>query len=948
MSPAIRKAVILGGVLILCALYHPLSAKPPKSRPYAYLFPAELQALTEHLQQAGVQVCALREDIELEVEIHRVPWRGRPALASRGHLGLAQRSRDASITSDAQGQDALATDGQGRDAPATKETKRFEAGTILVKAQQDLSDRITRLLDPRTNKGPRVRRLLPQLREGEEYPVAKLNSYVPITLGPVRPSQEKRPSNKPIIFETVYGPEHKVDFGGSPVSGLIWLEDGEHYLQARDGKLYKVHAASGRSALFIDPSKLAEGLKRLPVLRKKDVESISKRTSFQMSPDHSAVLLEYENDLYYATIDGTTAVRLTSSSGEEKYATFDPHGRFVAFVRDGDLYIVDVATQTERALTSDGGGTIRNGEADWVYFEEVFSRKWKVFWWSPDSSAIVFFQTDNAPVPKFTVVNNVPRQQRVEVTAYPRAGEPNPKVRLGVVSVAGGPIKWIDLDEYAEDNRLITGAGWLPDSEKVYFFVQDRAQTWLDIDTAPRDGGTPKRLLRETTKAWVEPPDTLQFLAGGPRVAGILPAIRRRDAPDTREQGQDALATKERGRDALDTTTTDGSFILSSERTGWKHLYLYDKDAKLKHAITSGDWEARKVHYVDEHGGWVYFTGTRDSHIAENLYRAKVDGSAIERLTKSTGQHEVNMSPTGKYFIDRWSNASTPTQVALCAGDGTKTRTLDTNPVYEREEYRFGTYEQFQIRMADGFQIEASLLKPPDFDSNKKYPVWFMTYAGPHAPTVIDSWQNGRAHDQMLAQMGILVFRCDPRPASGKGACSAWSAYKQLGVQELKDIEEAIQWLKQQSYVDGERIGMSGHSYGGFMTAYTLTHSRLFAGGIGGAPPTDWHLYDTIYTERYMDTPQNNPEGYERTSVVKAAKDLHGRLLILHGEIDDNVHVENTFKLVNALQEADKPFQLMIYPKSRHGIGGIHYQRLIVHFIRSVLQVPDPSKGGEK
>ncbi len=844
----------------------------------------------------------LREDIELEVEIHRIAWRGRPALGSVEGVPPSDRGQDARDTQGPGSPNAIRSRLGTHDALATKETRRFQAGTILVKTKQELGRRIARWLDPATNKGPRLRKLLPELRQGDQYPVVKLDSYMPITLGPVRPLAEKRQSGKPVTFETVYG-SNKVDFSGSPVSGLIWLEDGEHYLQVRDGKLYKVHAASGRSNLFIDPNKLSEGLMRVPAVRRKDAESLSKRTSFEMSPDHKAVLLDYENDLYYATIDGATAVRLTSSPGREKYATFDPQGRFVAFVRDNNLYVVDVTTQTERALTTDGGGTIRNGEADWVYYEELSSRQWRVFWWSPDSSALAFFRTDDAPVPKFTVVNNVPQQQRVEATAYPRAGEPNPKVKLALVSVAGGPAQWVDLNDYSEGAFLITGAGWLPDSERVYFFIQDRAQTWLDINTASRDGGKPKRLLRETTKAWVEPPDTLRFLTGG-------------------------------------------SFLLSSERTGWKHLYLYDKDAKLKHAVTSGDWEARKVHYVDEREGWVYLTGTRDSHIAENLYRAKLDGSAIERLTKPAGQHDVSMSPTGKYYIERWSNASTPTQVALYASDGTKVRMLDTNPVYEREEYRFGRYEQFQIKMADGFQIEASLLKPPDFDGSRKYPVWLMTYAGPHAPTVSDSWQNGRAHDQMLARIGMLVFRCDPRTASGKGACSAWPAYRQLGVQELKDIEEAIQWLKQQPYVDGERIGMSGHSYGGFMTAYTLTHSQQFAGGIAGAPPTDWHLYDTIYTERYMDTPQNNPEGYERTSVIKAAKNLHGQLLLLHGAIDDNVHMENTFKLINALQEADKKFQLMIYPKSRHGIGGIHYQRLMVDFIRTVLQLPDTGEGG--
>ena len=279
--------------------------------------------------------------------------------------------------------------------------------------------------------------------------------------------------------------------------------------------------------------------------------------------------------------------------------------------------------------------------------------------------------------------------------------------------------------------------------------------------------------------------------------------------------------------------------------------------------------------------------------------------------------------------------------MALCAADGAKIRMLDTNPVYEREEYRFGACEQFQIEMSDGFLVEASLVKPPDFDGSRKYPVWFTTYGGPHAPTISDAWQGGRAWDHMLAGWACSCSDAIPARASGKGACSAWTAYKQLGVQELKDIEEAIRWLTSQPYVDGERIGMSGHSYGGFMTAYALTHSKLFAGGIAGAPPTDWHFYDTIYTERYMDTPQNNPEGYERTSVVKAAKDLHGQLLIVHGGIDDNVHLQNTFAFVDALQQADKPFQLMVYPQSRHGIGGMHYDRLTVDFIRTVLKLPE-------
>ena len=356
----------------------------------------------------------------------------------------------------------------------------------------------------------------------------------------------------------------------------------------------------------------------------------------------------------------------------------------------------------------------------------------------------------------------------------------------------------------------------MPDSNRIFFLAQNRIQTWLDLNTASRQGGKFTRLLHETNEAWVK---------------ANLPKF-----------------------------LSDGTFLLFSARTGWKHIYLYDKNAKLKHAVTKGEWNAQQIEHIDEENGWIYFTGTRDSHIAGNLYRVKIDGGKIKRLTKAPGDHRTNISPNGRYFIDTWSNDSTPAKVTLYGINGRKIRTLDTNPVYERHEYQFGTYEQFQIETLDGFLLEASLIKPPDFDRNKKYPVWFMTYGGPGSPTIRNSWSGGRARDHMLAQMGMLVFRCDPRSASGKGACSAWTAYKQLGVQELKDIEEAIEWLKDKPYVDDNHIGMSGHSYGGFMTAYALTHRKLFTGGIAGAPVTDWHLYDSIYTERYMDTPQNNPE----------------------------------------------------------------------------------------
>ena len=406
----------------------------------------------------------------------------------------------------------------------------------------------------------------------------------------------------------------------------------------------------------------------------------------------------------------------------------------------------------------------------------------------------------------------------------------------------------------------------------MFAYFQNRTQTWLDFCTMPADGGPLTRLFRETTKAWVDDPGEPIFLS-------------------------------------------DGSFLLASEVSGWKHLYRFDKDGKRQKAVTEGEWEIRTVHKTDGKDGYVYFSATKDATNAANLYRCRTDGTGFERLTRGDGAHAATVAPTGKYFIDSHSDANTPTQVRIFKADAALVRTLDTNPVYARDEYRFGPYERVQVKTKDGFYLEGSLVKPSDFDPAKKYPVWTFTYAGPHAPTIRESWDGGRVQDQALAGAGVIVFRIDPRCASGKGACSAWTAYKQLGVQELKDIEEAIDWLTTHPWVDAKRLGLSGHSYGGFMTAFALTHSKKFSAGIAGAPVTDWRNYDTIYTERYMSTPQENPQGYDASSAVKAAKNLHGRLLLLHGEMDDNVHVQNSMQLIDELQKAEKDFEVMIYPR---------------------------------
>jgi dipeptidyl aminopeptidase/acylaminoacyl peptidase len=857
-------------------------------RPYAYLVPAALGGVVTKLQQHGIKVDELREDIELDVEAYRVD------AVRRASEFQKHRTVTLQVT-------------------PRQEARRVEAGTLVVRTAQPLGDLVVYLLEPQSADGLATWNFFDiVLAVGKDFPMLRLPAAVPLTTCPARPLPEDRQTGKPLTFDAVYGHGRPLDFNGSPVGesrgrfgrggGLTWLDDGEHFLQTKDGRLYKVHARTGRPQPFFDPDLLAKAFGALPAVGRERARALVRRPGQNMNPQRTGALFEHDNDLYFATFDGKKAVRLTKTPGREEVASFSPDGRFVAFVRGNNLYVVDVAPQAERALTTDGADLISNGKADWVYFEEVYNRRRQAYWWSPDSRRLAFLRFDDRNVPKFTVVNNVPHRQTVETTPYPRPGEPNPTVKLGVVAVGGGDVNWVDLSSY-ETASLVVRVGWTPENADVYFYVQDRAQTWLDFCTAPASGGVPKRLFRETTKAWVDDPGPATFLK-------------------------------------------DGSFLLPSERSGWKHLYHFDPAGKLIRALTEGPWEARTLHHVDEATGWVYFSGTRDTPVGSNLYRVRLDGGGGERLTHGAGEHRASVSPKGGLFLDTWSDHTTPTQVRLFQTDGRLARTVDTNPVYAREEYRFGQWEFVQVPTPDGFLLEGMLLRPADFDPGRRYPVWFMTYAGPHAPTVRDGWAGGHVSDQIKASMGFLVFHCDPRSASGKGACSTWTAYRQLGVQELKDIETAIRWLCSHSFVDPARVGMSGHSYGGFMTAFALTHSKLFAAGIAGAPVTDWRNYDSIYTERYMNTPQENPKGYEATSVVRAAAQLHGKLLLLHGAIDDNVHPQNTYQLVNALQRAGKDFELMIYPQSRHGGFGPHFTRLEYEFMGRVLRPEEPMTSG--
>lgn len=706
--------------------------------------------------------------------------------------------------------------------------------------------------------------------------------------------------DKLLTLDDIYDPVKRVNFNGSAPTGLRWLSDGRHYLHFTAGQLQKVNAESGSATPFYDAARMERAFAAQAGMSREAAARLARQSSYLMNAQQSAALINHANDLFYYEFGSDKVQRLTNTPAPEEGEEFSPDGRLVSFARLNNLYVVDLATGSERALTSDGSPKIFNGRLNWVYQEELYGRgNFKAYWWSPDSTHLAYLQLNDAPVAEFTVVDHIPHLQDVEVTPYPKAGDANPTARLGVVAAAGGATRWVDLFAYAGVEPLIVRVGWTPDGKRVVYEVQDRAQTWLDLNTAEVATGKSATLWRESSKTWVEV-DNVELPVWLP----------------------------------------DGAFLLTSERNGWKHIYHYAADGKLLRQVTDGRWEARVLHGADE-AGFVYFTGTKDSHIAPQVYRVKLDGTGLTRLTPTDGTHAANFNPQMSHFLDTWSDIRTPPQVRLYKADGTLARVIDENRVAALSEYRLSKPEFLQVKTRDGFVMEAIMIKPLDFDAAKKYPVMSFTYSGPHAPRVRNSWGAAPMWYQMLAQQGYVIWVCDNRSASGKGAESTWTIYRNFGELELRDLEDGLNYLKSQAYVDGSRIGLSGWSFGGYMTAYALTHSKSFKLGIAGGSVTDWRLYDTIYTERYMNTPQNNPEGYRKSSVLAAAKDLHGKLLLIHGMMDDNVHMQNTIQLAYELQKQGKPFELMLYPKSRHGVVDPylvkHMQMTMTEFIRKNL-----------
>lgn len=725
---------------------------------------------------------------------------------------------------------------------------------------------------------------------------------------------------KLLTIDDIYDAQKRVNFSGS-LPALRWLPDGESYVQTRlntatrQVEIQKVNARTGQVTPYADSQRIAAAFAKVANVTGEQAEHFARGTNWEYNKANNAFFIQDANQLYLYDFNSNEARRLLAAADKNSFGEFvaawSPDGNRIAFTRNNNLFVLNPQTNETKQLTTDGTAKIFNGVLNWVYQEELYGRgNFKAFWWSPDSKQLAFLRLDDAPVSEFAVVDHIPKLQEVETTPYPKAGEPNPLVSLHVVGAdGGGGVRTIDNSAYAPQDFLISRVEWTPDG-KVIYQAQDREQHFLDLNAVDA-AGRPTRLFREgqapasnqtstSNQAATSNQTSAPAASTTPASAGVRPWVEVIDNP---------LYLK------------DNSFLWLSDRTGYRHLYHYDKDGKLIKQLTNGAWEIRDLHGADERTNQVYFTATAHSSIAPQVYRVRLDGSALTRLSQQEGSHTASFNSNYTYFTSIWSDINTPAKAALFSSNGEMVRMIENNPAPRLAEYKLGKPEFMTVKTRDGFEMNAMMIRPPDFDATKKYPVWSYTYSGPQAPSVRNAW-GGATYlwHQMLAQRGYIIWICDNRSASGKGVAPTWTANRNFGEGELRDLLDGVSYLKSLPYVDASRIGLWGWSYGGFMTSYALTHSDAFKIGVAGGSVTDWKLYDSIYTERYMGTPQTNPEGYRRSSVIEAAPNLKGKLMLVHGTIDDNVHMQNTIQLAYALQKAGKQFELMLYPKSRHGV----------------------------
>lgn len=667
----------------------------------------------------------------------------------------------------------------------------------------------------------------------------------------------------------------KNNFKGIVVSTpppMYWLDD-RNFVQVKDGKRWVIDAKTG-----------------------KEREATERDT--RKKEDAYPTVFTKDNDIFVKYAE--KEIRLTNDAEKEFNPTISPDSQYVAFTKKNDLYAVEIKSQKIQRLTFDGSELILNGYASWVYMEEILGRasQYRAFWWSPDSKQIAFFRSDDTKVPEFVMTDANGLHGYVEKLRYPKVGDPNPEVRVGIVSPGGGKIVWSEFDPTAD--QYFGLPYWMPDGKSLLVQWMNREQDELQIWKVDPSNGKKTMFMKEQQKrSWINLDDEgerIQFLAN------------------------------------------NKGFFYRSDASGNQQIFLYDMNGSMKNAITPLDANVTEIVWADEKNQWLYFMARKENSARKDLYKVKFDGKKITRLTFGDYNHSsVNLSPGGSYFITTYQNVTTPTQMALVNHEGKKLRDLFDGRAEGFNQTALAKTALIRVKSEDSlFDLPMRVTWPTDMEKGKRYPVLISIYGGPNAGTVMDNWTLNGAQ-QWYAKEGLIQVAMDHRASGHFGKKGVNYMYHNLGYWEMKDYSTMVKWLIENGQADPSKICITGFSYGGYMSCYALTYGAdVFTHGMAGGSVIDWSLYDSHYTERFMGTPANNPEGYKTSSVLTHADKYKGKLQLVHGIIDENVHLQNSVQLATKFQELKKDFEYMTYSGSRHGWGGnkgLHFQNLKTKFI---------------
>ena len=689
-------------------------------------------------------------------------------------------------------------------------------------------------------------------------------------------------------------------FNPKGIQGLVSMRDGLHYTVREKDSINQYRYLDG---------KLVQTILHQGMLIPEGAENPIRFGSYSFSAGEDKMLLATETESIYRYssksnfyVFDRNSQKLTalSKNGKQRLADFSPNGKKVAFVRDNNIFIVDLEAGTETQITHDGlDRHIINGTTDWVYEEEFAITKG--FHWSPDGKHIAFMRFDESHVKEFWMVNYGGLYPDHHKFKYPKAGEDNSVVTIHIYNVSTG--ETITADTGEETDIYLPRFQWTDDPGKLSIQRLNRHQNHLEILIADAITGKTGLLYEETNPYYIDITNDLTFLADGKH------------------------------------------FIITSEQSGYNHIYLFGKNGKLIRPLTSGNWDVTSFYGIDPKNERVYYQAAKTSPMNREVYSIRLNGRGERLLSGIDGVYNARFSETYDYFICFGQSLKTPPLISVKNGEGKTLRILQSNEELKSlvREYNFSPIEFFTFTTSEDVELNGWMIKPPDFDPDREHPVFMYVYGGPGSQTVMNTW--GRAQTiwfQMLAQQGFIVVSVDNRGTGGRGEEFKKMTYLQLGKYETIDQIEAAKYLSSLSYVDGSRIGIFGWSYGGYMALLCLTKgSEHFKAGIAVASVTSWRFYDNIYTERFMRTPQENPEGYDNNSPINFADQMKGKLLMVHGTGDDNVHVENTLEMVDALVRSNKQFGLMLYPNRDHGIYGgntrLHLFSLMTDFLKKNL-----------